>query len=271
MIRYIIKKILNKFGYEIRRKFDLYHSWDAQLSKHKLLQVYDIDLIFDIGANIGGYAKALRYNDYKGRIISFEPLIFAHASVYEQLLKAAKNDPLWETSNIALGDKDSKCIINVSGERETGDTSSIHKANSNLIEIIGNANQNKTQEITMHKLDTIIDKYYRPGNRLFLKADTQGYEKQIIDGALNSLNKIMGMELELSLKFLYEDESLFIDMVIFLSKIGYTLVSITPRTWNHYTGQVMQVWAIFFRTGLKPTKLPTPNTITKLGYPKMYF
>lgn len=267
MFQYITKRVLNKFGYEIRRKSDFYDVWDYQISRQKLLQIYDIDLIFDIGANIGQYALELMHYGYKRNIVSFEPITFT----YEQLSKAAEKFPLWKTHNAGLGDSDYKCLINVSADRGTADTSSIHRAKPILTEMIKNAGHTRQEKITIQKVDTVIKHYYPIGNKLFLKSDTQGYEKQVIDGALNSLDKIIGMELELSLVPLYEGELSFLDMLVFLSGIGYNLVSISPGLYNYYTGQIIQVNVIFFRAGLKPTKLLTPNAIKKIGYPKIYF
>ncbi len=268
MIKSFIKKILDKSGYEIKKK---YKSFDFQLCKHKLLEIYDINLVFDVGANVGQYAKSLREYGYKKRIVSFEPVLFAGKPVYEQLQKASFNDVLWDVENIAIGDKDGTDCINISAERETGDCSSLHKELPVLTEIISNAGQTKKQNVSVSTIDTVIKKYLFQERRIFLKSDTQGYEKKVIDGALKSLEWIIGIELELSLIPLYKNEYSFFDMVRFLKELGYTLMLVSPLNWNSYTGQVIQVDTVFFRTGVEPTKLAIPSNITKLGYPKIYF
>ena len=41
---------------------------------NKILNFHDIDIIFDVGASWGGYAKTLRRFGYKNKVISFEPV-----------------------------------------------------------------------------------------------------------------------------------------------------------------------------------------------------
>ena len=67
----ITKNIFQKFGILIR-KYNAATS--EELRRLKLLQHHHVDLVFDIGANKGQYAKGIIDAGYKGKIISFEPL-----------------------------------------------------------------------------------------------------------------------------------------------------------------------------------------------------
>ena len=66
-----IKKSLWKFDINIDRfssnKNYLYR-------RQKIIKYYGIDSILDVGANVGQYASELRQLNYKGDILSFEPL-----------------------------------------------------------------------------------------------------------------------------------------------------------------------------------------------------
>lgn len=66
----------------------------------RILDHHGIDVVLDVGANVGQYAARLRQGGWSGRIVSFEPLPDAHAT----LEAAAAPDALWEVApRMALG------------------------------------------------------------------------------------------------------------------------------------------------------------------------
>jgi hypothetical protein len=81
------------------------------LRRTKIMSHYGIDLLFDVGANIGQYGIMARTLNYKGQIISFEPLNDA----FEKLEKASMNDSQWKINHFALGDIATKNTINIAG------------------------------------------------------------------------------------------------------------------------------------------------------------
>ena len=68
-----------------------------------------INKIFDVGANIGQFAKKTRYHRFIGTIISFEPL----PDAFRKLQSAAKPDKLWTTGHMAVGNMDGEIEINI--------------------------------------------------------------------------------------------------------------------------------------------------------------
>ena len=234
-----IKLILDRNWHLIQVKSDNFVIDNPIYRRMLLLNHYKIDSILDVGANTGQYAKNIRAFGYTGRIVSFEPL----SSVFTVLKKNAQRDPLWKVVNIALGEANDNRTINIAGNSRSSSLLPmlpIHLKYSPHTKYIGK------ERAKMRTLDSIIGKYIRPNEKIFLKVDTQGYEKRVVDGAINSLNKIIGMQLELSLVSLYEGESLLKDMLDFISEKGYNLVSLEPG-FTIKTGQLFQVEAIFFR------------------------
>ena len=69
----------------------------------------------------------------------------------------------------------------------------------------------KSIDIKVDKLDSILNKKNIFAD--FLKIDTQGFEKSVLDGAENSLSRISGIQIEMSLSTLYEGELLYMDMI----------------------------------------------------------
>ena len=118
----IVKKILNKVGLNVSS----YKKYPEFLLHHK------IELLFDVGANIGQFAMYARDIGYKGKIISFEPL----PDAYEKILKNSKNDPLWTVhKRCALGSCISEMEINISQNSQSSSILQMnHLHSSSVIE-----------------------------------------------------------------------------------------------------------------------------------------
>ena len=74
----ITKKIIQNFG-SLVRKYN--PATSEELRRIKLLQHYNVDLVFDIGANIGQYAGGIIDAGYLNKIVSFEPLSSAYSKI----------------------------------------------------------------------------------------------------------------------------------------------------------------------------------------------
>jgi len=84
----ILRRFLRGTGFDIVR----YQPSTHPLARRKrLLENYGIDLVLDVGANVGQYGKELRCIGYKGQIASFEPL----SAAYAELAKVSQADGLW--------------------------------------------------------------------------------------------------------------------------------------------------------------------------------
>ena len=199
-----------------------------------LIHEYRINVILDVGANAGQYAKRLRYIGYAGRVASFEPL----RSEYEELKQRASRDPAWQTQNYALGDHDGLQEINVAE----------NSVSSSLLNVLPRhlASDPKTQSagkqtIELRKLDSVFDEICSNEDVPYLKIDAQGYEMRILKGAERSLDRINTIQLEMSLIPLYEGETLLPEMTSWLYAKGYVLVGIEPAHSDWRDGQLLQV------------------------------
>ncbi len=234
--RTLIKNTLLKLGYHSVRTDNFVFYPHAR--RMKLISLAGINVILDVGANIGQFAARMRQSGYNGQIVSFEPL----SASYGDLGKKASGDPHWTTVNIALGNEDGKKVINIS---QNSYSSSILDIRTAHVDSEASSRYIGKEEITIAKLDTIFDMYHRHDSRIFMKLDTQGYEKHIIDGAEKSLSKIWCIELEMSLVHLYEGEWLMADMVHWMTSKDYTLWSLEDEFHNRQTGQLLQVNGMF--------------------------
>ena len=82
---------------------------------------------------------------------------------------------------------------------------------------------------------------------IFVKIDTQGFEKNVIDGALLSLSRIQGFIMELSFITLYKGETLFFDMVTYMDTLGYDMWQIIPGFYDKKTQRVLQADVVFVK------------------------
>lgn len=224
-----IRSILRKLGYDIN-----------YFGRFKILEHLAIDAVLDVGANQGQYGKSLRRGGYKGNIISFEPL----NSAFNQLKLCSKNDPLWQVNNYALGNENTNSVINISANSYSSSILAMTNAHTNLSKesaIVGE------QNIVVKTLDSVFKNIVESDNNIFLKIDTQGYEKKVILGALNSLDNIVGIQIEVSMIELYKEEVLFLDMINFLDSKGFKTISIENGFFDQKTGFLLQSDLIFVR------------------------
>ena len=234
-----IKNLAKKTGWEIRR----YHPAVSEIPRmYQSLVYHQIDLILDVGANIGQYGKLLRRLGYSGRIVSFEPL----SSAYSQLKAASNKDSLWEVApRTAIGNENSQIAINVSAN-------SLSSSVLNILDSHVNAASNSayidSEKVKLNRLDTIaLDYLEKDADSVFLKIDVQGFEKQVLDGATNILPLIKGIQTEMSLIPLYQGQLLFEEMIELLDKLGYELYSVIPGLADPQTGRLLQMDGIFFK------------------------
>jgi len=240
MIKKLIQKILFLNGYELK-----FHPLSPKLNSSyqllKGLEEFNIDIVFDIGANSGQFAEGLRAIGYKGLIISFEPLSSAH----KQLTKNSLKDPLWIVhEQTAIGDFEGKIEINISANSQSSSVLKILDAHTS---VQPQSMYIDKEEVKITSLDTIYSQYINAGKKYFVKIDTQGFEWNVLNGAENFLDGAKGVLCEMSLAPLYEDQHLWLDIINRLESAGFTLWAIQPGFTNPLNGKALQLDGLFFR------------------------
>lgn len=235
----LAKTAVRTCGYDVRR-FRPDESEAAQVVQ--ALKIADINLVFDIGANTGQFARDIRQAGYDERIVSFEPLSSARA----KLLAAAEHDPAWSIHDqAALGDSAGEVSIHVAA----------NSVSSSVLPMLG-AHVSAAPEsayvgierVPVQRLDDIASDYLSPASsNLFIKIDAQGFEWQILDGAPDALGHARGLLCELSLVPLYEGQRLWREIVDRLHDEGFALWAIQKGFTDSATGQSLQMDGIFLR------------------------
>lgn len=232
-----VQALLGNFGLEVRRK-----QVQGKTKFETLLMQYQVDMVFDIGANIGQCGPWFRWIGFDKTIVSFEPI----SHLFERLSEHAKSDPKWLVEKVALGEKDGVGVINVSGGH--GGASSILTMTEHVVKNAPDQAVIRQEEIAITTVEKMMRKYYPEGDRLFLKIDAQGYETRVIEGIGSELPRIIGMKLEMSLVENYRGELLMMDMLPRLKNMGFHLVEFENGWSNEKTGKMYQVDGVFFRT-----------------------
>jgi len=201
MIGKMIKNALRRRGYELSRT----------PGAVDFLASRDVALVLDVGANTGQYARSLRAHGYKGRIHSFEPI----KAVYDTLAQSAARDPLWQVSNCAVGAAPGSAEINVS---DFTVFSSIRPATALSADFDSKAAVVRVETVTVVTLDDVVDASARG---VFLKIDTQGYEREVLAGAVSLLQHCVGLQLELPVEHLYENVWSFTEALQYVEDLGF--------------------------------------------------
>lgn len=206
--------------------------------KIKLIETNSIDLVMDVGANIGQFAIALRKSGYKGDIYSFEPM----KNEYAILEKNTSADAHWRSFNYGLGNENAITEIYVA---ENSVSSSFLPSSEEMNEIEPGVIAATTQEVEVKTLDTVYEELDLVNRKVFLKIDAQGYEKFILEGGKNTIPKIKLVQLEMPLISTYENSSDFYTLTKEMQNIGFQLVSLDSGYYNPKTGEQVEVDGIF--------------------------
>jgi FkbM family methyltransferase len=233
-VKKTVQRAFHVFGLDLK--------WHVPHPAHdlfELLKLYQVETVFDIGANTGMSGEYFRNLGFAGKIVSFEPV----SSYYSELVLKTSKDPLWLCENIALGDIAGEQEINVASG-----ASSFLKSTGRMEQVAPELRVSGREKVKIKTLESLIERYYPEGQSLFLKIDAQGYENKILEGAGPSLDKVVGMRIEMSIVRNYEGEPLIGEMLPYLYELGYQLCAI-EEAWSHRkTQEVYQVDAVMFRT-----------------------
>lgn len=225
--------VLRRFGIDLVRytpeRF-------PDLRRSEAIRSREIDLVLDVGAHVGAWARLVRRGGYTGRVISFEPL----AAAYAELERAAAADPLWETRRVALSDRDGRSSINVSANPWS---SSLLQMAPLHTETSPGSGYVATEEIETVRLDELAV----AGSRIFLKLDVQGFELPVLQGATETLARVEALEVELSHAELYAGQALLPELVAYLDAAGLDLVAVEPVHVDQGSGRLLQVDGLFLR------------------------
>jgi FkbM family methyltransferase len=231
-----IRRALHRFGFDLRRieGFGVPNLIDFLVSRR-------IDMVLDVGANVGQFACGLRANGYQGDIVSFEPI----PEIFDRLKSNANKDSKWVARRTAIGAVSGTASIKVSAE--TVFTSFMAQSS------LGERFSPGTAVVRMEEVKVVtIDEIFEPFRErsVFLKIDVQGFERQVLDGTRDALKLLKGVQLELPIMHLYQNTWRFSEAVNYMDTAGFILSQIAPVVFNpsdHVS--LVEVDCVFRRRG----------------------
>jgi FkbM family methyltransferase len=236
MLKPVVRRFARRLGYEILRPPE---AFAAETTLNGLLLQENINLILDVGANVGQFVYKIRAAGYGGRIVSFEPQAAAHA----ELCISAARDQNWTVADrTALGAEVGILTLNKSANSVSSSILPMLASHSNAEPQAG---YDGTEQVRVNRLDDLYT--LAPADRALLKIDVQGYEKPVLDGAKKLLSNCCAMIIEMSFIPLYEGQILAKQLWERLEAEGFEVWAFEPAFRDQKTGRMLQVDGLFVR------------------------
>ena len=238
LLKYTARKLFHLAGMDVQQHRTA-NSEPAIL--RRLISTQNISLLLDVGANTGQFVNLARGCGFKGRIVSFEAQTDAHRT----LCQRSANGRDWIIApQAAIGRDEGSIEINIAGNSAS---SSVLPMLDTHVAAAPGSNYVGKETVRLARLDNVAAPFIRPDDRIYLKVDTQGYEMAVLDGSMGLLNKVLVVQLELSLVPLYAGQPLWVEMSNKLQSLGFELYSIVHGFTDPSSGRLLQVDGIFVR------------------------
>ena len=188
-----------------------------------LLELLAVEVVLDVGANVGKYGRLLRKHGYRGRIVAFEPI----SAAFAELELAAAQDPLWDVHRVALGRDAGRATMNV---MKSNVFASFLTPNDYGRAQFPNSELTYAEEVDVVRLDAVFDELVAPLERprTYLKMDTQGSDLEVLAGADGCLDVIVALQSEISVRNIYEGMTDWLEALAVMSGRGFAPTGIFP-------------------------------------------
>jgi FkbM family methyltransferase len=230
-VRAAARSLLRRLGLDVVRYAPRNY---PHLRRPLLLREEHIDLVLDVGASDGSWARAIREEGFRGRIVSFEPL----AESFAELQRSAS----WEVQRVALADRSGRVPLHVAANRQSSSLLPMARRHEEAAPDAPVVGEEDVEAARLDDLDVV-----RPGERAYLKLDVQGAELEVLRGAARTLDAVRVLEAELSTVELYEGQALLGEVVEHLRAAGFDLIGLEPSFRDRASDDLLQVNGWFRR------------------------
>jgi len=204
---------------------DFIETYYHQKKIFNFLKNFEIKSVFDVGAHKGEFLKTVKKLKNIEKIYSFEP----QKKIYQKLNIFSIENKIF-CFNFALGNNNEIRNLKINKKTSTSTFSDInnlslwYKIKSFILRGSTKSSFIDEEKVNVMKLDDFCDDY-KISNIDLLKIDTEGHEKQVLEGALNLIKekKIKYILLEFHLSNMYSNYSVN-DLENFLDNYNFKLL-----------------------------------------------
>ena len=220
---------------------DVIDKYYHQKKIFKFLKDFDIKIILDVGAHKGEFLQSIKKIINFEKIYSFEP----QKKIYKKLNLLSIENKIF-CLNLALSNDNAIKNLKINKKSSTSTFSEInnlslwYKIKSFILRGSTETSFIDEEKVNVIKLDDFCDDY-KISNIDLLKIDTEGHEKQVLEGALNLIKekkiKYILLEFHLSNMFInysVNDLENFLDNCNFklLKKYKFPFIPIEDRIYS---------------------------------------
>lgn len=205
----------------------------------QMLKLHSVDLLIDIGANVGQFGLDVRAAGYRGDILSIEP----STDVFSRLEMITKEDDRWSIIQGAASDETGVEMLYVADNSSL--SSSLNRPSLVFSKIFPQIGISKTESVNTFRIDShlILESTNNSFVTLAIKLDIQGHELRALKGSVKILDNTILIYCEISFAEIYVDQTNIAELIAFLAAHKFRLVDFLNQQYRE--GRLIQADLVF--------------------------
>jgi FkbM family methyltransferase len=197
----------------------------------RVFRHFDVDCVFDVGANSGQYYRFLREMvGFDGPVISYEPA----PALAEELTERARSNQRWHVVPAALDREAGEATFHVARDTQFSSLRQPAPAGRELFQ----DGRMESQTVVV-RTATLAEELKLWRDRLgfarpYLKLDTQGHDLAVAEGAGAALDAFVAIQAEAAIVPIYSDAPRIGASLDFFQNRGFAPCAFVPNNEGHF-------------------------------------